>query len=60
MVDSINILKAELFSSLSVSSVLQGKHKEYGKKFLYDGKEDTCWNSDQGLPQHVTVKFAEK
>lgn len=21
--------------------------KEYGKKFMFDGKEETCWNSDQ-------------
>ena len=32
---------------LSVSSVLDRNAKEYGKKFLLDGEEDTCWNSDQ-------------
>jgi len=26
---------------------------------MFDGKEATCWNSDQGLPQHVTIKFDE-
>ena len=34
---------------LSVSSVLDRNAKEYGKKFLLDGEEDTCWNSDQVL-----------
>ena len=32
---------------ISVSSVLDRNAKEYGKQFLYDGREDTCWNSDQ-------------
>ena len=26
---------------------------------MFDGKEDTCWNSDQGLPQHITIKFEQ-
>ena len=21
--------------------------KQFGKKFLFDGQDDTCWNSDQ-------------
>lgn len=32
---------------ISVSSVLDRNAKEYGKKFLLDDREDTCWNSDQ-------------
>ena len=32
---------------ISVSSVLDRNAKEYGKQFLLDGEEDTCWNSDQ-------------
>ena len=32
---------------ISVSSVLDRNGKEYGKQFLLDGEEDTCWNSDQ-------------
>jgi len=32
---------------ISVSSVLDRNAKEYGKKYLLDGREDTCWNSDQ-------------
>jgi hypothetical protein len=42
-----------------VSSVFGKDHKTFGKKHLFDGREDTCWNSDQGLPQHVTVKFEQ-
>jgi hypothetical protein len=45
-----NILTEDKFTSLTVSSVLDKKHKEYGKKFIYDGKDETCWNSDQGTP----------
>jgi hypothetical protein len=30
-----------------VSSVLNRDTKSYGKNFLCDGKEETCWNSDQ-------------
>jgi hypothetical protein len=45
-----NILTEDYFSALTVSSVLEKKHKEYGKKFIYDGKDETCWNSDSGLP----------
>ena len=32
-----------------VSSVLNKDTKSYGKQFLCDGKEETCWNSDQVL-----------
>ncbi|KAL5263225.1 hypothetical protein ACHWQZ_G008567 [Mnemiopsis leidyi] len=42
-----------------VSSTLQRNTKEYGKKFLFDGCPDTCWNSDQGGSQHVGVRFAQ-
>lgn len=41
-----NILTEDKFSSIGVSSVLNKNAKEYGKKFLYDGKDETCWNSD--------------
>ena len=55
----VDLLSEKRWETISVSSVLQKKHKEYGKKHLYDGKEETCWNSDQGMPQHVTVCFAD-
>eukprot|EP00047_Mylnosiga_fluctuans_P021592 m.106762 g.106762 ORF g.106762 m.106762 type:complete len:111 (-) comp8955_c2_seq1:2155-2487(-) len=24
---------------------------------MFDGSEETCWNSAEGLPQHVTIDF---
>lgn len=51
-----NILEKVTYNA-SVSSVFQKDHKQFGKKHMFDGKEATCWNSDQGLPQHVTFKF---
>ena len=41
-----NILVKDVFETLTVSSTLQKNHREFGKKHLYDGKADTCWNSD--------------
>ncbi|KAM3939395.1 BLOC-1-related complex subunit 8-like [Leptodactylus fuscus] len=40
-----------------VSSVLQRDVKQFGKQFLFDRKEETCWNSDQGSSQWVTLEF---
>jgi hypothetical protein len=40
---------------VKVSSVLNRNVKEFGKQFLFDGREDTCWNSDQGSPQIIQV-----
>ena len=34
-------------SVFRVSSVLNRDVKQFGKKFLFDGHDDTCWNSDQ-------------
>ena len=30
-----------------VSSTLNRDTKQFGKKFLFDGRNETCWNSDQ-------------
>ena len=54
-----NMLTAGNFKSVTVSSVLNKNQKEYGKKHLYDGKDETCWNSDQGSSQHITVNFED-
>ncbi len=40
-----NLLKEN--KKIKVSSVLQRDVKNYGKQYLIDGNEDTCWNSDQ-------------
>lgn len=31
---------------------------EYGKKHLFDGKPETCWNSEPGTPQYIQIEFA--
>lgn len=33
--------------------------RTYGKQFLFDGTEETCWNSDEGESQFVIIKFEE-
>ncbi|NWZ39028.1 NR2CA protein, partial [Brachypodius atriceps] len=40
-----------------VSSVLHRDVKHFGKQHLFDGSEETCWNSDQGTSQWVTLDF---
>ncbi|XP_060736121.1 nuclear receptor 2C2-associated protein [Tachysurus vachellii] len=40
-----------------VSSVLNRDVKQFGKKFMFDGSEETCWNSDQGECQWVLLEF---
>lgn len=31
--------------------------KQFGKKFMFDSNEETCWNSDQGDCQWVMLEF---
>ncbi|XP_053539213.1 nuclear receptor 2C2-associated protein [Ictalurus punctatus] len=40
-----------------VSSVLNRDVKQFGKKFMFDCSEETCWNSDQGECQWVLLEF---
>ncbi|XP_053178848.1 nuclear receptor 2C2-associated protein [Scomber japonicus] len=42
-----------------VSSVLNRDVKQYGKKYMFDSNEETCWNSDQGECQWVTLEFPQ-
>ncbi|XP_064390493.1 nuclear receptor 2C2-associated protein-like [Halichondria panicea] len=42
---------------IKVSSVLNRDVKQFGKKFMFDGDEETCWNSDQGSPQFVSIEL---
>ncbi|KAI9364460.1 galactose-binding domain-like protein [Zopfochytrium polystomum] len=42
---------------IKVSSVLNKDTKNFGKQHLVDGSDETCWNSDQGSPQWVSVEF---
>ncbi|CAO2612622.1 Nuclear receptor 2C2-associated protein [Lemmus lemmus] len=36
-----------------VSSVLNRNSRQFGKKYLFDEDEETCWNSDQVRRFHV-------
>ncbi|XP_076134889.1 nuclear receptor 2C2-associated protein [Alosa pseudoharengus] len=40
-----------------VSSVLNRDVKQFGKKYMFDSNEETCWNSDQGDSQWVLLEF---
>ena len=42
---------------VKVSTVLNRQVTEYGKLYMFDGREDTCWNSDQGTPQWIRISF---
>jgi len=39
-----------------VSSVLNDD-PQFSKRHLIDGRDDTCWNSDAGETQSITLKF---
>jgi len=43
-----------------VSSTLNRDTKQFGKKHLFDDRDETCWNSDQGSPQWVSIEFEEE
>lgn len=43
-----------------VSSVLNRDTRQFGKKHLFDQDEETCWNSDQGPCQWVTLDFPQR
>ncbi|CAF2315714.1 unnamed protein product [Rotaria sp. Silwood2] len=42
-------------TQLRVSSVLNKDNKNYGKKNLIDGNEETCWNSEAGSSQWIQI-----
>ncbi|KAJ2849309.1 Nuclear receptor 2C2-associated protein [Coemansia brasiliensis] len=46
-------------SKYKVSSVLNRDVTELGKQNLFDGSSETCWNSEQGTPQHILVEFKQ-
>ncbi|TFK41968.1 galactose-binding domain-like protein [Crucibulum laeve] len=50
--DLIPLLSAD--TSVKVSSTLD---KSVGKKYLIDGNPETCWTSQQGLPQFIQLGF---
>ncbi|KAK9409107.1 nuclear receptor 2C2-associated protein [Crotalus adamanteus] len=42
-----------------VSSVLNREVKQFGKKYMFDENEETCWNSDQGAIQWLILEFPQ-
>nr|CDS25708.1 nuclear receptor 2C2 associated protein [Hymenolepis microstoma] len=47
----------DYISRVTVSSVLNKNTQLYGKQFLFDGKPDTCWQSDSGAYQWIRLSF---
>ncbi|KAG8126917.1 hypothetical protein E2320_021941, partial [Naja naja] len=45
--------------AVRVSSVLNREVKQFGKKYMFDGNEETSWNSDQGATQWLTMEFPQ-
>ncbi|KAF9125949.1 Nuclear receptor 2C2-associated protein [Mortierella sp. 14UC] len=45
---------------IKVSSVLNRETTLYGKQFLTDNSEETCWNSEAGTPQFIVVDFGRR
>ncbi|KAF9326327.1 Nuclear receptor 2C2-associated protein [Podila minutissima] len=45
---------------LKVSSVLNKETALYGKQFLTDDSEETCWNSEAGTPQFIVIDFGRQ
>ena len=43
--------------NVAVSTTLNKNAKEFGKAHMFDGKEETCWNSDQGEKQYIKLNF---
>uniref|UniRef100_A0A672P0P9 Nuclear receptor 2C2-associated protein n=1 Tax=Sinocyclocheilus grahami TaxID=75366 RepID=A0A672P0P9_SINGR len=48
-----------MYVYILVSSVLNRDVKQFGKKFMFDSNEETCWNSDQGESQWVVLEFPQ-
>lgn len=42
---------------VKVSSVLNNNTTDNGKQLMFDGEEDTCWNSAQGQAQYIFICF---
>ncbi|XP_015585330.1 nuclear receptor 2C2-associated protein [Cephus cinctus] len=40
-----------------VSSVLNKDIRHFGKKYMFDDCNETCWNSDSGIPQWIIFEF---
>lgn len=53
----LSILPENKNKNIKISSVLNKDATQYGKLLMFDGNEDSCWNSDQGNAQYILVLF---
>ncbi|CAG0881603.1 unnamed protein product, partial [Cyprideis torosa] len=57
LADMVESIRSHV-SSIRVSSVLNKDAKQFGKQNLIDASEETCWNSENGLPQWISLEFS--
>ncbi|KAF9532090.1 galactose-binding domain-like protein [Crepidotus variabilis] len=55
-----NSLLESLVDSTTLIKVSSTLDKSNGKKNLIDGSPETCWASQQGLPQYIQLTFVDK
>lgn len=55
----LRAVSVDRICGLKVSSVLNNDVASFGKQHLMDGNDQTCWNSEQGSPQFILLKFSE-
>ena len=53
--ENINLINKN--TRVKVSTTLFNNTKDYGKQLMFDGKEDSCWNSAEGNMQYVFIVF---
>ena len=55
---AVSLIETNL-KRLRVSSTLNKNTREFGKDFMIDGNDETCWNSHQGSPQSISIEFKQ-
>ncbi|KAJ2787953.1 Nuclear receptor 2C2-associated protein [Coemansia interrupta] len=46
-----------LIAQTRVSSVHNRDAQSFGRQHLFDSNPETCWTSDQGTPQSISIRF---
>ncbi|KAI8615173.1 nuclear receptor 2C2-associated protein-like protein [Chytriomyces sp. MP71] len=55
----MSLLASSANAKIKVSSTLNKDVKNFGKQFLTDGSNETCWNSEAGPNQWIIVDFVQ-
>ncbi|KAJ3293923.1 Nuclear receptor 2C2-associated protein [Rhizoclosmatium sp. JEL0117] len=55
----MSLLKNSTEFKVKVSSTLNKDSKSFGKQYLTDGSDETCWNSDQGTSQWIIIELPQ-